>query len=86
MKKNKLQAPQLDLKRGDFIHHVPESDKIELIIHWKGQGYEPEVINPVHAFAIQDGKLKVINRNLLDTSYTFKIKEISKVFIMPMEI
>ncbi|MNC27514.1 hypothetical protein D3C75_756860 [compost metagenome] len=87
-KKNKASAPTINLKGGDFIHTVPEHLNLEVIIHWKGQvrgkSYTPEHINPVHAFAVQDGKFKVINRNLLDTSYTFDLKEVSKVYLMPM--
>ena len=84
----KQSMPQLDLKREDFIHTVDADKNFELIIHWrntKGMQFEPETIGPVHAFAIQDGKLKVINRNLMDTAYTFTIKEIKSVFIMPIE-
>jgi hypothetical protein len=84
-KKNKLGAPTINLKGADFIHTVPEHLKLEVIIHWKGgPKFAPEHINPVHAFSIQDGKFKVINRNLLDTCYTFNIKEISKVYLLPM--
>jgi hypothetical protein len=85
----KQSIPQLDLKREDFIHTVAEDSKIELIIHWrntKGQQFEPETLGPVHAFAIQEGKLKVINRALMDTAYTFNLKEIKRVFIMPIEV
>jgi len=85
-KKNKLAAPTINLKGEDFIHTVPEHQKLEVIIHWKGRakGYKPEHINPVHAFAVQNGKFKVINRNLLDTCYTFDLKEVSKVYLVPM--
>lgn len=83
----KLSKPQpLDLKGDDFQRLIPEDMKFELIVHFKGKGYYPEVINPVHAFAKQDGKLKVINRNLLDTCYTFDLSEVQKVFLFPMEI
>lgn len=85
----KQSAPQLDLKGDDFIHAIPEDLKIELIIHWRnksGMQFEPEVISPVHAFAKQDGKLKVINRNLPDVSYTFDLKEVRRVYIMPVEL
>lgn len=75
-KKNQPSIPSINLKSDDFIHTVPEHLKLEVIIHWKGQGYEPESINPVHAFAIQNGKFKVINRNLMDTCYTFDNKVI----------
>lgn len=83
-KKNKSAIPTINLKSDDFIHTVPEHLKLEVIIHWKGQGFTPEHINPVHAFAVQDGKFKVINRNLLDTCYTFNIKEIKCVYLLPM--
>lgn len=79
-------VPTLNLKGDDFIHAVPDDHNMELIIHWKGQGYQPEFINPVKAFSKQDGKLKIINRNLPDTCYTFDIKEVSKVYLMPMDI
>lgn len=84
-KKTKVDAPTLDLKVDDFIHVVPDDQRLEIIIHWKGQGYAPEFINPVKAFAKQDGKLKIINRNLPGTSYVFDIKEIKNAFIIPME-
>lgn len=87
-KKNKPVAPTINLKSEDFIHTVPEHLNLEVIIHWKGQqkgqSYQPEHINPVHAFSVQDGKFKVINRNLLDTCYTFNIKEIKCVYLLPM--
>lgn len=89
LKVAKQSAPQLDIKGDDFMHVIPDDLNIELIIHWKaskGQQFQPESINPVHAFAKQDGKLKVINRHLMDTSYTFDLKEVSKVFIMPVEL
>lgn len=79
-------VPTINLKGGDFIHEVPTDLNMEIIIHWKGQGFQPEFINPVKAFSKQDGKLKIINRNLPDTCYTFDIKEVSKVYLMPMEI
>lgn len=82
----KSAAPTLKLTGDDYIHHVPEDQNLELIIHWKGNGYQPEFINPILAFAKQDGKLKVINRNLPDTSYVFNLKEIKRVFIMPMGV
>lgn len=82
----KQSAPKVNLKGEDFIHKVPEEINLELIIHWKGKGFEPEVISPVYAFAKQDGKFKVINRNLLDTSYVFDLKEVLKVYIMPLEV
>ncbi|AXF53011.1 MAG: hypothetical protein [Caudoviricetes sp.] len=79
--------PTLNLKGDDFQHLVPEDQMMELIIHWKGGAkYHPEHINPVHAFAKQGGKLKIINRNLLDTCYTFDLKEISKVYLLPMGV
>lgn len=84
-KKNKPVAPTINLKGDDFIHEVPAEMRMEVIIHWKGQGYQPEFINPVHAFAVQDGKFKVINRNLLDTTYTFNIKELKCVYLLPMD-
>jgi hypothetical protein len=85
-KKNKAksQVPSINLKGDDFIHTVPSHLNLEVIIHWKGQGYQPEHINPVHAFCIQQGKFKVINRNLMDTSYVFDIKEIKAVYLLPM--
>lgn len=85
MSKKQL-LPTLNLKGDDFIHEVPAEMKMEVIIHWKGQNFQPEHINPVKAFAKQDGKFKVINRNLPDTCYTFDLKEIKRVFLMPMEI
>lgn len=85
-KKNAPVAPTINIKGDDFIHTVPEHLKLEVIIHWKGQGFTPEHINPVHAFAVQDGKFKVINRNLMDTCYTFEIKEIKHVYLLPMEV
>lgn len=78
--------PTLNLKGDDFIHAVPEDMNMELIIHWKGQGFQPEHINPVKAFSKQDGKLKIINRNLPDTCYTFNLKEIKRVYLLPMGI
>lgn len=84
-KKNAPAMPTINLKGDDFIHTVPEHLKLEVIIHWKGQGYQPEHINPVHAFSVQAGKFKVINRNLLDTCYTFDIKELKCVYLIPME-
>lgn len=83
-KKNQSAIPSINLKGDDFIHTVPDHLNLEVIIHWKGQGYQPESINPVHAFAVQGGKFKVINRNLKDTCYTFDIKEVKRVFLLPM--
>lgn len=80
----KSAVPSLNLKGDDFMHTVPEGMNMELIIHWKGQGYQPEHINPVHAFAKQDGKIKIINRNLLDTAYVFNLKEVKCVYLLPM--
>lgn len=80
--------PQIDLKQ-EGAHTVPDDQKIEIIVHWKahkGQQFQPEVINPVHAFAVVDGKLKIINRNLLDSSYVFNLDEVKAAFIMPMEV
>lgn len=85
-KRVKQSVPQIDLKGDDFIHAVPEDQNIEIIIHWKGQGYQPEFINPVKAFSKQDGKLKIINRNLPDTCYTFDIKEVKNAYLMLMEV
>jgi hypothetical protein len=85
-KKNKAksQVPSINLKGEDFIHTVPADMNLEVIIHWKGQGYQPEYINPVHAFCVQQGEFKVINRNLMDTAYVFDIKEIKAVYLLPM--
>jgi hypothetical protein len=87
-KKNKSFIPTINLKGDDFIHAVPEEMDMEVIIHWKGQvkgqSYQPEHINPVKAFSKQDGKFKVINRNLPDTCYTFDIKEVKCVYLLPM--
>ena len=83
-KLGKQSVPQIDLKGDDFIHAVPEEHNMEIIIHWKGQGYKPEFINPVKAFSKQGGKLKIINRNLPDTCYTFDVKEVQRAFIVPM--
>lgn len=89
-KKNASPLPTINLKGDDFIHEVPADMKMEIIVHFKGQvkgqGFEPEVINPVKAFAKQGGKFKVINRNLPDTCYTFNLKEIKRVFLIPLEI
>lgn len=80
----KSPVPTLKLTGDDYIHAVPDEHNIELIIHWKGQAFQPEHINPVKAFAKQDGKIKIINRNLPDTCYTFDIKEIKRVYVIPM--
>lgn len=89
-KKNASPLPTINLKGDDFIHEVPTDMKMEIIVHFKGQvkgqGFEPEVINPVKAFAKQGGQFKVINRNLPDTCYTFNLKEIKRVFLLPLEI
>lgn len=82
----KSAIPTLNLKGDDFIHAVPDDMNMELIIHWKGQGYQPEYINPIKAFGKQDGKMKIINRNLPDVCYTFDIKEVHKVYLIPMDI
>lgn len=86
MKKVKHAIPSINLKGGDFIHAVPDDLKMEVIIHWKGKGYQPEYINPVKAFSVQEGKFKVINRNLPDTCYTFDIKELQRVYLLPMDV
>lgn len=91
MAKSKKQfiTPQLDLKQDDFMHAVNEDQHLEIIIHWHrkdGKVFEPEIINPVKAFAKQDGQFKVINRNLPDYCYVYDLKQIKSVFIMPMEI
>lgn len=85
MKSKESVVPQLDLKRADFIHAVPENENIEIIVHWKLKNCQPEFINPVKAFSKQDGQLKVINRNLPDTCYTFDLKQVRRVFIIPAE-
>lgn len=79
-------APQLDLKGDDFLHMVPEDKKIEIIVHFKGKNTEPEVLNPVHAFAKVGDKFKVINRTYQEVAYTFLIKEVKRVFIIPLEV
>lgn len=84
--KKKAKPPQINLKQDDFVHVFPEDKKFEVIIHWKGKGFEPEVINPVHAVAKGDGKFMVINRNLMDTKYSFPMEDVLKVYLMPMEI
>jgi hypothetical protein len=85
MAKKQQVTPQLDLKRDDFMHAVPEDQKMEIIIHWKGGNkYKPDFINPVAAFAKHDGQLKVINRNLPDYVYAYDLKEIKAVYILPM--
>lgn len=86
MRSKKSAIPTINLKGDDFIHQVPDGSKFEIIVHWKGQGYEPESINPVKAFSLQDGKLKIINRNLPDTCYTFSVKEIKRAYLIPMEM
>lgn len=86
--KKQIVTPQLDLKREDFMHAVDENHKLEIIIHYKRKGgvvYEPEIINPVAAFAKKDGEFKVINRNAPDLVYTYQLKQIRAVFIVPME-
>ena len=34
-------VPTINLKGDDFIHAVPDDMHMELIIHWKGQGFQP---------------------------------------------
>lgn len=87
--KKQFTTPQLDLKQDDFMHAVNEDQELEIIIHWRREGgkvFEPEIINPVKAFAKQDGQFKVINRNLPDYCYVYDLKQIKSVYIMPMEI
>jgi len=89
MSKKQFTTPQLDLKQDDFMHSVNEDQDLEIIIHWRREGgkvFEPEIINPVKAFAKQDGQFKVINRNLPDYCYVYDLKQIKAVYIMPMEI
>lgn len=78
--------PQIDLKRGDFVHVVPDEHKIELCITWKVKDAERDFINPVRAFSIEEnGKyFKVVNRNH-HTVYSYPIKELRSVIIIPME-
>lgn len=84
-KKSKSPVPMLNLKGDDFMHAVPDEHNLEFIVHWKQKNSQPEFINPVKAFAKQNGELKIINRNLPDTCYTFKLNEVKAVYIMPME-
>lgn len=86
MKSKKSAMPTIDLTLTDFVHEIPEEMKFEIIIHWKKYGHEPESINPVKAFGINDGKLKIINRNLPDTAYTFYVKDVKRAFLIPMEM
>lgn len=85
-RKVKSKAPQLNLKQDDFLHIVPDDKKIEVIVHFKGKGQQPEVMNPVHAFAKAGDKFKVINRTYQECAYTFYISEIKAVYIMPLEV
>jgi hypothetical protein len=83
---SKSGLPELDLKGPDFAKSVPEGQKLELTIVWKGQGYKNETLGPVHAFAKLDGKFKVINRALQDMVYVFDVKEIKTVILLPIDI
>lgn len=83
---SKSGLPELDLKGPDFAKSVPEDQKLELTIVWKGQGYKNETFGPVHAFAKLNGQFKIINRTLQDTVYTLNLKEIKAVILLPIDI
>lgn len=85
-RKLKQSAPRIDLKRDDFLEMIPEDVKVEIIVHFKAKGEEPQVFNPVHAFAKQGDKFKIMNRTYQECAYTFYISEVKAAYIMPMEI
>lgn len=88
MSNNKQESASrlINLKGDDFMNEVPEALQLEVLVYWKGKGLESafERINPVHSFGKVDGKIRVTNRNLLDTCYTFNVKEVKRVVIQPM--
>lgn len=86
MKKVKDTIPSINLKGGDFIHVVPDEQKMEIIIHWKGKGGESEWINPIHSFEVAGDKLKITNRNLLNVAYVYNIKELKRAYLVPADI
>lgn len=75
--------PQINLKQPDFLHNVPEKYHLEITVQWKKGNIENEVISPVSSFSIEGEYFRVTNR-LSSYRYSYKIKELKYVFILPM--
>lgn len=80
----KAGIPVLNLKVPDYVHQVPDEQKLDMIVEWKLGNTETETIGPIKAFAIEDGELKVVNRNI-NTVWRFPIKEIKRAYMLPCQ-
>lgn len=76
--------PVLDLKKKFFIHEVPAHLNLEMVIQWKQFGSETDTVMNIKAFAIEDKKLKVVNRDC-DTMFVYPVNKLKRVFLMPIE-
>lgn len=76
-------AHLLDLSIREFLHEVPEAMNIEMMITFKHKDEAPEFINPVLAFAIKDGILRVITRS--HHIWYYEVKSLRRVMLVPME-
>lgn len=75
---------QINLKGVPFRQEVPDDLPLQIVVKWKGKGYNDEVINPVQSFALEDGELKVVNRNNPDNWYAFKVSQVKTATISLM--
>jgi len=76
--------PELRLKGDEYFHEVPAHLNLELIVEWKLGTAPKEVIGPVRAFSLEDGHLKVVNRNI-DLVYTHPVKQIHRAYLLPTD-
>lgn len=84
MKNKYTNVPQINLKQKDFTHIVPEDHSFVLFLEYKKGGVAKEEISDVSSFAIEGEYFRVTNR-LSSYRYSYKIKELKHVFILPME-
>lgn len=77
--------PQLDLKKKNYMHEVPEGIHLEMHIEWKIKDAERDVVGPLRAFAIEDGMLKVLNRSI-DLIYKYPVKELRRVHLVTTKV
>lgn len=72
--------PQLNLKGGEFAKMVPAEQQLDMTVQFKYQGRRESYDN-VHAFALKDGKFKIILRNAQEYIYVFNAKELKTVWL-----
>lgn len=77
--------PTLDLSVGNYEHNVPDHLNLNMHIEWKLKGAEAEHVGPLKAFAIENGMLKVLNRNA-PIVYNYPIAEVKRAYMMPIEL